>query len=35
MSATALSLWAEGDGTVAAAFRPSLFDPTAPMPLAP
>ncbi len=31
MSATALALWASGDGPQAAsAFRPSLFDPTAP-----
>ena len=31
MSATALALWASGDGAAAAsAFRPSLFDPTAP-----
>ncbi len=34
MSATALALWASGDGPAAAsAFRPSLFDPTAPAPL--
>ena len=34
MSATALALWASGDGLAAAsAFRPSLFDPTAPAPL--
>jgi len=34
MSATALALWAEGDGQESAsAFRPSLFDPTAPAPL--
>jgi diguanylate cyclase len=34
MSATALALWAAGDGPAAAsAFRPSLFDPTAPAPL--
>ncbi len=31
MSATALALWASGDGpATASAFRPSLFDPTAP-----
>jgi EAL domain-containing protein (putative c-di-GMP-specific phosphodiesterase class I) len=31
MSATALALWASGDGpSEASAFRPSLFDPTAP-----
>jgi diguanylate cyclase len=31
MSATALALWASGEGPAAAsAFRPSLFDPTAP-----
>ena len=34
MSATALALWAEGDGPAAcSSFRPSLFDPTAPAPL--
>ena len=34
MTATALALWAEGDGPAAASvFRPSLFDPTAPAPL--
>ncbi len=34
MSATALALWASGDGPASAsAFRPSLFDPTAPAPL--
>ena len=34
MPAAALALWAEGDGpTAASAFRPSLFDPTAPAPL--
>lgn len=34
MSATALALWASGDGpAMASAFRPSLFDPTAPAPL--
>ncbi len=34
MSATALALWASGEGPAAAsAFRPSLFDPTAPAPL--
>ena len=34
MSAAALAMWAEGDGAVAASmFRPSLFDPTASMPL--
>ncbi len=33
MSATALALWASGDGPASAsAFRPSLFDPTAPAP---
>jgi len=31
MSATALALWASGDGpSEASAFRPSRFDPTAP-----
>jgi diguanylate cyclase (GGDEF)-like protein len=35
MSAAALALWASGDGPAAAsAFRPSLFDPTAPAALA-
>jgi EAL domain-containing protein (putative c-di-GMP-specific phosphodiesterase class I) len=34
MTATALALWAEGEGPAAAsAFRPSLFDPTEPAPL--
>lgn len=34
MSASALALWARGDGTTAASdFSPSLFDPTAPAPL--
>jgi diguanylate cyclase len=34
MSATALALWAQDDGDVAASvFRPSLFEPTAPTPL--
>jgi EAL domain-containing protein (putative c-di-GMP-specific phosphodiesterase class I) len=36
MTAAALALWADGDGPAAAsAFRPSLFDPTAPVPLEP
>jgi diguanylate cyclase len=35
MTASVLALWADGDGTVAGPmFRPSLFDPTAPAPLA-
>lgn len=34
MTASALALWAQGDGTTAASdFSPSLFDPTAPAPL--
>ena len=34
ISAQALALWAEGDGPLAdSAFRPSLFEPTAPAPL--
>ena len=35
MTATTLALWADGDNAVAGPmFRPSLFDPTAPAPLA-
>jgi diguanylate cyclase (GGDEF)-like protein len=35
MTATMLALWADGDNAIAGPmFRPSLFDPTAPVPLA-